>query len=54
VGLPPFSTGFVKWVAFAVIFPIAMQVTPCSAQPAHRLNRRQLEMRFVVFLEFGG
>lgn len=42
-GLPPFSTGFVNWIAFAVIFPIAMLVTPYGAQ---------LEMGFALFLLF--
>lgn len=51
-GLPPFSTGFVNWIAFAVIFPIAMLVTPYGAQLAHRLNKKQLEMGFAVFLLF--
>jgi uncharacterized membrane protein YfcA len=35
-----------------MIFPIAMVVTPYSGQPAHRLNKRQLEMGFAVFLLF--
>jgi uncharacterized membrane protein YfcA len=47
-----FSTGFVNGHAFAVIFPIAMLVTPSGAQLAHRLNTRQLEMGFAVFLLF--
>lgn len=51
-GLPPFSTGFVNWIAFAVIFPIAMLVTPYGAQLAHSLNKRQLELGFAVFLLF--
>ena len=34
-GLPPFSTGYVNWIAFAVIFPIAMLVTPYGAHLAH-------------------
>ena len=51
-GLPPFSTGFVNWIAFAVIFPITMLVAPYGVQLAHRLNKRQLEMGFAVFLLF--
>ncbi len=37
-----------------MIVPIAMLVTPYGAQLAHRLNKRQMEMGFAVFLLFGG
>lgn len=51
-GLPPFSTGFVNWIAFALIIPIAMVVTPYGAMLAHSMSKRQLEIGFAVFLLF--
>lgn len=49
-GLPPFSTGFVNWIAVALIMPVAMVVTPFGAQLAHAMSRRQLELGFAIFL----
>jgi len=51
-GLPPFSTGFVNWIAFALIIPTAMLVTPYGARLAHALSKRQLEIGFALFLTF--
>ncbi|KPF43705.1 sulfite exporter TauE/SafE family protein [Rhizobium sp. G187] len=51
-GLPAFSTGYVNWIAFALIIPIAMVVTPYGAKLAHALSKRQLETGFAVFLLF--
>ncbi|PTM95209.1 sulfite exporter TauE/SafE family protein [Mycoplana dimorpha] len=49
-GLPPLSTGFVNWIAVALIIPIALAVTPYGVKLAHALSRRQLEIGFGVFL----
>src|SRR5690606_1283401 len=43
-GLPPASTGFVNWIAVALIIPIAMLVTPYGAKLAHAMSKRQLEI----------
>ncbi|MCP8893648.1 sulfite exporter TauE/SafE family protein [Shinella daejeonensis] len=51
-GLPPFSTGFINWVAVALIIPIALVVTPLGVRLAHSLSKRQLEVGFGVFLIF--
>ena len=51
-GLPPASTGFVNWIAVALIIPIAMLVTPHGARLAHAMSRRQLEVGFSLFLVF--
>lgn len=49
-GLPPFSTGFINWVAVALIVPIALVVTPWGVRLAHSMSKRQLEIGFGIFL----
>lgn len=49
-GLPAFSTGYVNWIAFAVVIPLTMLMAPIGASFAHRLEKRQLELGFGVFL----
>jgi uncharacterized membrane protein YfcA len=51
-GLPPGSTGFVNWIAVAIIIPIALLVTPWGVHLAHALSRRQLEISFGLFCVF--
>lgn len=50
--LPVASTGFVNWIAVAIIIPIAMIVTPWGVQLAHALSKRQLEVGFGLFCTF--
>ncbi|HTV71503.1 MAG TPA: sulfite exporter TauE/SafE family protein [Rhizobiaceae bacterium] len=50
--LPVGSTGFVNWIAFALILPIALLVTPYGVRIAHALPRRQLEIAFGLFCLF--
>ena len=49
-GLPPGSTGFINWIATALIVPIALIVTPWGVKLAHSMSKRQLEVGFGVFL----
>ena len=49
-GLPPFSTGFINWVAVALIIPITIFTAPYGAKLAHALSKRQLEFGFGVFM----
>jgi uncharacterized membrane protein YfcA len=49
-GLPPFSTGFVNWPAVLLIIPITLMLAPVGARLAHRLEKRQLEVGFGIFL----
>lgn len=49
-GLPPFSTGYVNWVAAALIVPVTLLVAPLGVQLAHALNKRQLEIGFGCFM----
>ncbi|WP_411037090.1 sulfite exporter TauE/SafE family protein [Shinella sp. BYT-45] len=49
-GLPPGSTGFINWIAVALITPIALIVTPWGVRLAHAMSKRQLETGFGVFL----
>lgn len=48
-GLPIASTGFVNWIAVALVIPIALLVTPLGVRLAHGLTRRQLEIGFGLF-----
>ncbi|MCF3639893.1 sulfite exporter TauE/SafE family protein [Rhizobium sp. TRM95111] len=48
--LPPFSTGFINWIAVALIVPMTLVVTPYGVQIAHAMSKRQLEIGFGVFL----
>lgn len=48
-GLPLLSTGFVNWIAFALIIPIAMVITPYGVKIAHSLKKRHLEIAFGLF-----
>ena len=50
--LPVGSTGFVNWIAFAIILPIALLVTPYGVRLAHALDKRQLEIGFGAFCLF--
>lgn len=49
-GLPPYSTGFINWIAVALITPVALVVTPLGVRIAHTMSKRQLEIGFGVFL----
>jgi len=48
--LPPLSIGFVSLIGFAVMAPVASFTASYGARLAHRLQRRQLEIAFGVFL----
>ena len=49
-GLPPLSTGFINWIAVALIIPITLLVAPIGVRAAHAMNRRQLETGFGIFM----
>ena len=48
--LPPFSTGFVNWIAVALIIPVTLLMAPIGARIAHAMSKRQLEIGFGIFL----
>ena len=48
--LPIYSTGYVNWIAVLLTIPITLLLAPVGAGLAHRLNRRQLEIAFGLFL----
>lgn len=50
--LPVLSTGYVNWIAVALIIPIALVVTPYGVRIAHALSKRQLEVGFGCFMLF--
>ncbi|MFB2551685.1 sulfite exporter TauE/SafE family protein [Ensifer soli] len=49
-GRPPFSTGYINWIAVALIIPVTLLVAPLGVRLAHALKRRQLEIGFGIFL----
>ena len=50
--LPTASTGYINWVAVALIIPIALVITPYGVRIAHWLSKRRLEIGFGLFLLF--
>jgi uncharacterized membrane protein YfcA len=49
-GLPPFSTGYVNWLAVLLLIPITLYLAPVGAKVAHAMSKRQLEAGFGIFL----
>lgn len=49
-GLPPFSTGYVNWIAVLLLIPITLYLAPVGARIAHAMSKRQLEAGFGIFL----
>lgn len=50
--LPMVSTGYVNWIAVALLIPISYVVTPLGVRIAHVLSKRQLEIGFGLFCIF--
>ena len=50
--LPVASTGYVNWIAVALIIPIALIITPYGVHIAHWLKKRHLEIAFGLFCLF--
>jgi uncharacterized membrane protein YfcA len=50
--LPIVSTGYINWIAVALVIPIALIVTPYGVQLAHWLKKRHLEIGFGLFCLF--
>ncbi|BAK72900.1 MAG: sulfite exporter TauE/SafE family protein [Arcobacter sp.] len=48
--LPLASTGYVNWLAFAVLVPMTMFFAPYGVKLAYSLNVKQLKVAFAVFL----
>lgn len=48
--LPVGSTGYVNWIAVALIIPATLIAAPIGAQIAHTLAKRTLESAFGIFL----
>jgi len=48
--LPPLTTGYVNWAAFAILVPMTMWFAPLGVKLAYRLNVPQLKRAFAVFL----
>lgn len=47
--LPIASTGYINWIAVAMIIPAALFATPYGVRIAHAASRRQLEIGFGLF-----
>jgi uncharacterized protein len=50
--LPIASSGYINWIAVAVMIPMALVVTPLGVRIAHAMSRRQLEIGFGLFCMF--
>ena len=50
--LPVLSTGYINWIAVALVIPIAIFMTPYGVRLAHSLSKRQLEVWFGLFCLF--
>jgi uncharacterized membrane protein YfcA len=48
--LPPLTTGYVNWAAFAILVPMTIWFAPLGVKLAYRLNVPQLKRAFAVFL----
>ncbi len=48
--LPLASTGYVNWLAFAVLVPMTMFFAPYGVRLAYKLNVKQLKLAFSIFL----
>ena len=44
------STGYVNWIAVALIIPVTLVMAPLGVRLAHGLKRRQLEIGFGLFM----
>ncbi len=49
-GLPPFSVGYVNWLAVLCLIPMTAISAPIGARLAHQFSRQTLERAFSVFL----
>lgn len=49
-GLPPFSTGYINWLAVGLMIPVTLFTAPYGAKLAHSLSKKQLEKAFGLFL----
>lgn len=49
-GLPFLSSGYVNWIAVAIIIPVTLAAAPLGVRVAHRLEKRQLELGFGLFM----
>ena len=50
--LPIASTGYINWIAVALVIPIALIVTPYGVRLAHWLKKRHLEIGLSLFCLF--
>jgi len=48
--LPPLTTGYVNWPAFAILVPMTIWFAPLGVKLAYRLNVPQLKRAFSIFL----
>jgi uncharacterized membrane protein YfcA len=49
-GLPPFSFGFVNWLALLAVAPLSILAAPWGARLAHKLPVKRLRAVFAIFI----
>ncbi len=52
VALPIWSTGYVNWIAVALVIPLTLWVTPYGVKVAHASPKRKLEVALGLYLIF--
>jgi uncharacterized membrane protein YfcA len=48
--LPPYSLGYVNWLALVIILPVSMLLSPVGVHVSHKLPRNTLRRIFAVVL----
>ena len=48
--LPPYSSGFVNWLAFISIVPVTVAFVPLGAKLAHSMSQKALKRAFAILL----
>jgi uncharacterized protein len=52
LALPIWSTGYVNWIAVALVIPLTLWVTPYGVKVAHASPKRKLEVALGLYLIF--
>lgn len=48
--LPPFSVGYVNFMAWAAIIPVSVSIAPLGVRVAHKISVKRLKVTFAIFM----
>ena len=48
--LPPFSVGYVNFMAWIAIIPVSVSVAPLGVRVAHKISVKRLKVTFAIFM----